>query len=187
MRFRLNPNESAKENLWRCIDRCFQLLAARYKVHLPKDELDDLKQTVMLRAVDNFMRLKICAKKYNRKYDFFSNCYSSTWSVFTSRLNEFYENKKRMMEAVNLDDTIEENDGRSRKYSEIIPAETLAALRTYNGTFNHHKSKDPTEVKCSGIRYERAVDAAYEDYKDECIELGATPVKFERFREVNGY
>lgn len=187
MRFRLNPNESARDNLWRCMDRCFHLLAARYKVHLPQEEFDDLKQTIMLRAVDNFMRLKIGEHRYNRKVDFFANCYSSTWAVFTYQLNEFYENKKRLMEAINLDDTIEESDGSSRKYSEVIPSEALSALGTYSKKYNHHKSKNPNEVKGRGILYERAVDAAYEDYEAECIELGVTPVDFGRFREVNGY
>lgn len=183
MRFRLDPNLSAKENLWNCMERVVRVLSNRYRVHLPTDEYLDFSMNVMTRAVDNFMRLKIGQHRYNRKVDFFANCYSSAWAVFTDELTRFYNTKKMDMESVDLDGYV---PGTEIRLSEVVPSESRATLGNYKREHNDKGRKAPEELKHRGRFYEEEVRLTYEDYVADCEELGIPQVDFGKFRERNG-
>lgn len=78
-RFELNPNETARENLWRAAMNASGVILSRKKLRLNEDEWEELRMLIALRGVRHFMEHKIGMHKYNRKFPFYDNVYSSCW------------------------------------------------------------------------------------------------------------
>lgn len=80
-KFRLRAELSAMENLFEACNAAARYILSRKKLRLSKDEWAELLDIVTLDGVDHFLRIKIGRHTYNRDYDFFSNAYSSVWSI----------------------------------------------------------------------------------------------------------
>ena len=80
-KFRLRADLSAMENLFEACNAAARYILSRKKLKLSKDEWAELLDIVTLDGVSMFLRVKIGQHKYNRSYDFFSNCYSVIWCI----------------------------------------------------------------------------------------------------------
>ena len=80
-KFRLRAELSAMENLFEACNAAARYILSRKKLRLSKDEWAELLDIVTLDGVEMFLRVKIGQHTYNRKYDFFSNCYSVIWCI----------------------------------------------------------------------------------------------------------
>lgn len=69
------------ENLFEACNAAARYILSHKKLRLSKEEWAELIDSVTLDAVDHFLRIKIGRHTYNRKYDFFSNAYSSVWCI----------------------------------------------------------------------------------------------------------
>ena len=80
-KFRLRAELSAMENLFEACNAAARYILSRKKLKLSSDEWAELLDIVTLDGVSMFLRVKIGQHTYNRKYDFFSNCYSVIWCI----------------------------------------------------------------------------------------------------------
>lgn len=80
-KFKLRAELSAMENLFEACNAAARYILSRKKLKLSKEEWAELLEAVTLEGVLEFLKSKIGRHTYNRDYDFFSNCYSSVWTV----------------------------------------------------------------------------------------------------------
>lgn len=96
-RFELDPNETAKENLWRAALNASGVIISRKRLHLNEDEREELRMLVALRGVRHFMQHKIGLHKYNRKFPFYDNVYSSCWSSSPNVVDKFLRGNREKL------------------------------------------------------------------------------------------
>ena len=96
-RFELNPNETAKENLWRAAMNASGVILSRKKLHLNDDEWEELRMLIALRGVRHFMEHKIGLHKYNRKFPFYDNVYSSCWGSSPMVVDKFLKSNREKL------------------------------------------------------------------------------------------
>ena len=102
-RFELDPNETARENLWRAATIAAGVVLSRKTLRLTGDEWRELHLLIVEKGVEHFMRHKIGLHKYNRAQPFYNNVYSSCWSVSHNVTTKFLRELKRKISAVSLD------------------------------------------------------------------------------------
>lgn len=79
-RFRLDPNETALENLWRAAKVATVTLLRRYHIRsFIDDKYIDLFDELTMQTVVSFMYLKIRNKGYDHRFSFYENVYSCCW------------------------------------------------------------------------------------------------------------
>lgn len=102
-RFELDPNESARENLWRAAINAAGVILSRKKLNLTDDEWKDLRMNLVLRGVRHFMEHKIGMHEYNRAFPFYNNVYSSIWSSSYNVLDAFIKENRAKISARSAD------------------------------------------------------------------------------------
>ena len=102
-KFLLDPKKTARENLWAAADRATRVLLSRKNLRLNRDEFQELHGRIMLRAVEHFMKHKVGLQKYNRKFPFFDNVYSSVWGVSPDIIRKFVDENRRKISAASMD------------------------------------------------------------------------------------
>ena len=80
-KFKLRPELSARENLWEACEASCRYILRHKKLRLSTEEWQELLVTMTAATVENFLWHKVHLHKYDRRFDFFSNCYSCAWSV----------------------------------------------------------------------------------------------------------
>lgn len=80
-KFTLKPYLTAMENLWEGCNAACRYILGKKRLRLKNDEWQELLTTFTTETVSQFLRVKIGQHKYNRDYDFYSNCYSCAWSI----------------------------------------------------------------------------------------------------------
>lgn len=79
-RFRLDPNETALENLWRAAKVATVTLLRKFHIRsFIDDKYIDLFDELTMQTVVSFMYLKIRNKGYDRRFSFYENVYSCCW------------------------------------------------------------------------------------------------------------
>ena len=96
-RFELAPNESARENLWRAAMNASGVILSRKKLHLNEDEWEELRMLIALRGVRHIMEHKIGLHKYNRKFPFYDNVYSSCWGSSPMVVDKFLKSNREKL------------------------------------------------------------------------------------------
>ena len=84
MLWKIDPQKSAKENLWDCIrlnTHSFKAKAIKGGLKLTYDEWGEVLDIVMFTAVKRFMS-RLRNGRYNRNYSFYLNVRASVWAVF---------------------------------------------------------------------------------------------------------
>lgn len=102
-RFELDPNETARENLWRAATIAAGVVLSRKALKLTGDEWRELHLLIVEKGVEHFMRHKVGLHKYNRAQPFYNNVYSSCWSVSHNVTTKFLRELKRKISGVSLD------------------------------------------------------------------------------------
>lgn len=93
MLWKIDPQKSAKENLWDCIrlnTHSFKAKAIKGGLKLTVDEWSEVLDIVMFAAIRRFM-YRLSNGKYNRDYSFYLNVRASVWAVFYSNVKQYVE------------------------------------------------------------------------------------------------
>lgn len=100
--FKLDPNESATENLWRCCCQvCSLILMKRMKrMQILRDEVDEIMSDFVITTYQAFIRTKVMSHTYNRNFTFFQNVYSAAWSVNTRVFTRHFNNVKDRINSI---------------------------------------------------------------------------------------
>lgn len=102
-KFLLDPKKTARENLWAAADRATRVLLSRKNLRFTRDEFAELHGRIVLRAVEHFMKHKVGLHKYNRKFPFFDNVFSSVWGVSPGIIQKFVDENRRKISDASMD------------------------------------------------------------------------------------
>ena len=109
-RFKLNPNETASENLWRCATAATAYIFSKSKLTNTGSEYKELFDRVVMEGVAQFLEFKIKQHKYNRNYDFWTNVHSSCWSAYSNVLRLYIKGVRRKIVTDSADVCIGDTD-----------------------------------------------------------------------------
>lgn len=182
-RFALDPSQTAMENLSRAISlAAFLVMTRKYNTAgYDTQTLKEIREEIELNATVHFLAYKVRQHKYNRNYDFLTNCISSCWTVASGvfeRMNRRIENRhvtysmNRILyrhhdffDAMEYRDGIFENNSYPEKFT---PTRRMAADRRRPG----HAMKKLVEE--------------YNDYQLDCVLLGGIrPVTLDEWIDKN--
>ena len=184
MRFKINPNETAQENLWRAARFAVACHLGRSGITLRDDEKAEFFSRQMLATVLAFMR-RLRKGKYCRKVSFFTNVWQAAWSVFYCQSERFLREVKDRINFTSLDAPIAGTEG--GRIHDIIPESARAPLANYAPDPRYERRFQCPDDYKSDVAYNKAVDGEYKDYQMECVIMGVTPVTFKVFCERNDY
>ena len=105
-RFKLDPNETAQENLWRCATAATAYIFAKSKLTNTGVEYREMFDRVVMDGVAQFLEFKIKQHKYNRDYDFWHNVHSSCWSAYSNVLRLYINGVRHKIVTDSADDCI---------------------------------------------------------------------------------
>ena len=101
--WKLDPEKTARENLWSAATFAAERLRKKYVkggMKLTGEEWQDVLDDIVLAAVKQFMG-KVNRGEVNMEYSFYQNVYSCVYSVFNLRLDHFLRNVvKRKMDNI---------------------------------------------------------------------------------------
>jgi len=103
-KFTLKPYLTARENLWEAAtSACTYILNGRH-LQLLYEERRELLLDMTVATIENFLYHKIFLKKYDRKYDFWSNVHSSAWSIAGGHriIDKYLNNIKNKLNSTSL-------------------------------------------------------------------------------------
>lgn len=102
MRWLINPNRSAMENLFDACRVATYAMRNKYssKLMLSREEWDDLCNEVILASVQQFMDSKIRRHTYCHEVSFYMNCASCVLSTWQFKLKYFLKDVKEGMDNV---------------------------------------------------------------------------------------
>lgn len=99
----IDPEKSARENLWSAATFAAERLRQKYVkggMRLTGEEWKDVLDDIVLAAVKQFMS-KVNRGEVNMEYSFYQNVYSCVYSVFSLRMDRFLRNVvKRKMDNI---------------------------------------------------------------------------------------
>lgn len=188
---KLDPNESAMDNLWRLAYTACRIILKMKNLTLYTDEYTELLDDLAYLTVRQFMEHRIGQKKYSRQHTFFQNVYACAYSSTGSYLKRYLARLKIKIAAIDIDSAApDDGEGRDSKRTlgETLDEASMAPLRNYKASYNHgiDKKKNPDEC-LSRWGWEKAVREEYDFYCVQCEGMGVTPVSFDRYILVNGY
>lgn len=174
MKFKLNPSESAAENLWRACTIATQVILKKKPIYrsLDQETLRELRENIELRTYENFIYHKVMLHKYTRvaangkKLDFFDNVLSSCWSVSSRQVDLLCKEMTRRSNTAKSS-TLGEN------FNYVANA---AAMPRYLATFNRSNER---------VRKRNPLEEEYAYYLDDCAEFGITPISIDEWMARN--
>jgi len=171
-KFTLKPYLTAYENLWEAAtSACTYILNGRH-LQLLYEERRELLLDMTVATVENFLYHKIFLKKYNRKYDFWSNVHSSAWSIAGGHriIDKYLDNIKNKLNSTSLsmqighdpEDTVENliadtgvhplYHGRASKY--VYAATGRRPGESASDALNRIWSLDDEDMKADGCYHD---------------------------------
>lgn len=176
-RFQLDPNESAQENLWRAVRIATYVVLKRKNYYgLINETRDELVDEVMLETYEGFIRNKVLAHKYNRKFCFLDNVLSSCWSCAHKTADRIIRQ---------LDFVVKSEDVHSPYHQDTLPSQAGFPVYLSKKEMCTYKPVGMKEARMD-VKVKRILEE-YEEQRDDAIELGVTPMKFEAWLVATGY
>ena len=175
MKFKLNPKETAAENLWRACTIATQVILKNSKIYkaLDHETLQELRENIELKTYENFLYHKVMLHKYTRvaangqPLDFFDNVLSACWSVSSNQINMLCKEMNRRS-ATTKSSILGENE-----FAFVSNASTMPRyLASSNRSHDRVRKRNPLE-------------AEYLDYLDDCEEFGIAPISMDEWLERN--
>ena len=181
-RFALDPNESAKENLWRSAKIAAVVLCKKNRFYgLRGDSRDEILEKITYNAVIYFMYHKVRQHKYRRFADdgrpltFFDNVLSSAWSASHWTVDSYMKEltvRSNTCDVETVMPCLHDGEGLPR-YLSRNELRDLSRQKKY-------------EDEQPFVRARR-VKGEYEDYRVDTEDLGLQPMSFERWLSDTGY
>lgn len=175
MKFKLNPSETAAENLWRACTIATQVILKKKPIYraLDQETLRELRENIELRTYENFLYHKVMLHKYTKvaangkPLDFFDNVLSACWSVSSHQVDLLCKEMNRRS-ATTKQSKLGEND--------FDFVSNASAMPKYLATFNRSNER---------VRKRNPLEEEYAYYLDDCAEFGITPITIDEWMERN--
>lgn len=175
MKFKLNPSESAVENLWRACSMATEVILRKKPIYrsLDGETLRELRENIELRTYENFLYHKVMLHKYTKvaangkPLDFFDNVLSACWSVSSHQVDLLCKEMNRRS-ATTKQSKLGEND--------FDFVSNASAMPKYLATFNRSNER---------VRKRNPLEEEYAYYFDDCAEFGITPITIDEWMERN--
>lgn len=160
--FRLNPHETAKQNLWRCISQACSLLIAKriHKLIIMHDELEELMSDFCFLTYSSFISNKVMRHGYNRRFSFFQNVFSSAYSVLNRALTKHF---KRIEYKSSTAERIMFKTG--------ITELTINPMPKYAAPYERKKSRRDLAERCRAVPRQGAERREAEEWENELAEI----------------
>lgn len=102
MRWEIDPNKSAKENLFDACRVATYAMRNKYsgRLRFSNDEWEELCNEVILGSVSQFMNSKIKGRTYCRNVSFYMNCASCVLSVFQFKVKYFLQDVRKSIDNI---------------------------------------------------------------------------------------
>lgn len=184
MRFKLDPNLTAMENLFTASRWSSIVVLKRNRFYgVTAQDKAELIQNLTLATVVHFLNFKVCQKRYarfakdGRPLTFFDNCLSSAWSCAPNVAQPILKRIQLKVNTSNIDDV-------AFRLSDTDKFPLYMALDEYDKT----KEKPVHKLKRASDRAHR-YRRMYEDYLAEHDELGllSEPLSFDRWLSRCGF
>lgn len=170
--FLIDASASPKDEIWRFISICVLLwLNAKGIWTLNKSDMESIEQSSKMRTYKYLLKL-VREKRYRRDLSFYLNVRGCAWSACTAVVRDEYMKQQRMRDReCNLADTLSSDSDVT--YNDIIgfvPKWRTDAEKTNKVSYDDFSQIRNRIVQSKSII--RIVDNAYEDYVEDCLELG---------------
>jgi hypothetical protein len=176
-RFQLRSDETAQENLWRAIAvATLYLLKRRQFYGLVFETRQELIDTVMMDTYDHFIKNKVIAHGYDRRFPFINNVLSSCWSVAHKAADRIIKQ---------MDFVVHTEDVHHPYYQDTLPTQA-----GFPGYLAQRECYSYRHVPLSQVRmdfYVQTIKEEYETQKEEALEMGVTPPTWEAWLTNQGY
>ena len=175
----LLPELSARENLSRMLvaavgDWDLPRLPALMGKFRDTELVKDIIWDHYLHAFQNFITHKVMEHKYDKRYSFYLNVRSSVMGTWTHIRNKYWRLDEEKFAATSIHKPVDDSE-----YGDFLashePILYLPQCRKDRKPMEEHRAWHRSQL----------LKEWYEDYLLECKELGVTPVKFERYVQIN--
>jgi hypothetical protein len=175
----LLPELSARENLSRMLvaavgDWDLPRLPALMGKFRDTEVVKDLIWDHYLHAYQNFMAHKVMEHKYNRRFSFYLNVRSSVMGSWTHIRDKYWRLDDEKFASTSVHAPVDDAE-----YGDFLASHEPLLYRSH-GEYKHI----PLEEHKAWHRAQ-LLKEWYQDYLLECKELEVTPVKFERYVQLN--
>lgn len=183
--FRLNPQETAQENLWRCISQACSLLLAKrmYKLIIMHDELEELMSDFCFDTYSSFISNKVMKHRYDRRWSFFQNVFSSAYSVLGHCLDKFFKRIKYKSSTVER-----------IMFKTGITELTINPMPKYAAPYERKKARRDLAERCRTVPRQGAERREVEEWENELAEIryelfgdGYVPTPIKKLHDVEGH
>ena len=188
VRFQLNPNETAQENLWRAVRIATIVVCKRYNWYgLQGNSRSELREEMELAAYRDFISSKVMNHNYKRvskdgrKLCFMDNVFSSVWGI-CGKIADQYIRKVLDVQAhtVNIDAPLNTDSG------ECVLGDTFTVTdkRYYKSDYEYKAvpmAEQTPRQRASSIRCE------YEEHQLDCQDLGISCMPMDEWLDTTGY
>lgn len=169
MKFKLNPNETAAENLWRACSMATDVILRKKPIYrsLDGETLYELRENIKMKTYENFLYHKVMLHKYTtvakngKPLDFFDNVLSCCWSI-----------------------SFNEIDRMCREMTRRSHTATSSSVGEFDSMMNSVFM--PKYISRHELRQRKnALAEEYNYYLDDCEEFGIEPISIEEWLERN--
>lgn len=176
----LLPELSARENLSRMLvaavgDWDLPRLPALMGKFRDSELVKDLIWDHYLHAYQNFITHKVMEHKYDKRWSFYLNVRSSVMGSWTHIRNKYWRLDDEKFASTSIHKPVDDAE-----YGDFLASHEPILYRSHNDRYVHQ----PIEMHRAWHR-SQLLKEWYEDYLLECKELEVTPVKFERYVQLN--
>lgn len=174
--WQLNPELSAKDNLWDAIDKCARTLLNKKKLRLTTSERHDLLMDIELAT---YQRVIKALPTMNKDYSLYNFVYWHCWSVSGNETTKFLNEVKQRLNNVPMHGLIDDA---------LSMEETLADTGAV-----HYISKTDASIwrsaqqrRKKGMRRQpnKSAETDYEIYQECCIDCGMEPLSREEYKKM---
>lgn len=169
MKFKLNPNETAAENLWRACSLAAVVILKKKPIYraLDGETKQEIRDNIMVKTYENFIYHKVMLHKYTKvakngkPLDFFDNVLSCCWSISYIEINRLCREMTRRSHTA-----------------------TSSSVGEFDSMMNSVSM--PKYISRHELRQRKnALAEEYNDYLDDCEEFGITPISLDEWMERN--
>lgn len=177
--FKLDPSQSATENLWRCCcQACSLILMKRMKrLQILRDEVNEIMSDFVTATYQAFMKNKIMNHGYDRNYTFFQNCFSAAWSVNARVFTKHFD---RVKTRINSIDRILAITGADEITVRPMPRYVSNAERKKSAKDDLQRWRHPSQHKNAVRAREQDWEDSLAEVREELFGPGYTPTPIRR-------
>lgn len=176
----LDPELTPMENCWKMIRIATLVRLAMFKVYAYEyDDMADLEQMVML-ATFNRLKVMVRDKEYDRRYPFYLNVRAACWSICQHVVDRWMceiRQRYNLVDGTNVVNSDKSTHSHETVF-DMVATESVPKLITAS-EYRNYSLTDWHDAKTEASRtrvLNRLAEDSYEQYCEDCLELGLKPV-----------